>query len=217
MANVNKPNGFSPVGTLSGASWNQQGRLYAVANDAANTYAIGDCVMSAGSASSLGVPLVQKWTGACATSGLPLGIIVGIQVADPTVSLVGTSISLEKTYLLQSAGVHYLYVVDDPNIIFEAQFDVTGATLAQLHMNSSCTVTAADGLTPSSPLSSLVLTAPATTATLPIRLLGAVQRVGNEVTTAASPYIRALCKWNYHEYGFSQASNGAAGTSYLAI
>jgi len=217
MANVNKPNGFSPVGTLSGASWNQQGRMYAVANDAANTYAIGDVVMSAASASVLGVPLVTKWTGACAASGLPLGIIVGVQVADPTVSLVGTSISLEKTYLLQSAGVHYVYVVDDPLIIFEAQFDVTGATLAQLHMNSSCTITAADGLTPSAPYASTVLTSPATTASLPIRLLGAVQRQVNEVTTAASPYIRALCKWNFHEYGVQpQASNGAAGTSYLA-
>ena len=215
MANVNRPNGFSPVGSLTGASWNQQGRMYAVANDAANTYAIGDVVMSAASASSLGVPLVTKWSGAAATSALPLGIIVGIQVADPTVSLVGTSISLEKTYLLQSAGAHYLYVVDDPNIIFEGQFDVTGVALAGLHQNSSCTITAADALTPSAPYSSTVLTGPAVTATLPIRLLGAVQRPENQVTTAASPYLRVLCKWNFHEYG---ATAGASGTvpGYLA-
>ena len=46
MANVSRPRGLSPVGTLTGAAYNEQGQLFAVANDATNTYAIGDIVTS---------------------------------------------------------------------------------------------------------------------------------------------------------------------------
>ena len=83
MANLNAPKGFSPVGNIQGGSWNEQGRMYAIASDASNTYAIGDVVMSAASADANGVPYVTKWGGATTTSALPLGIIVGIRVADP--------------------------------------------------------------------------------------------------------------------------------------
>lgn len=213
MANVNRPNGFSPVGLLSGASWNEQGRLYAIATDASNTYAIGDVVMSAQSADADGVPFVQKWGGATTTSALPLGIIVGIRVADPGVSLVGSSLSLEKAYIGKSAGTHYVYVVDDPNILFEAQFDSTAIAAANLHQNAAVTITAdqTSTLSPSAPYSNMVLTGPATTATLPVRVLGLIQRPDN----AVGAYARVLCKWNFHEFGVTA---GASGTTvgYLA-
>ena len=213
MANVNRPNGFSPVGTLVGASWNEQGRLYAIATDASNTYAIGDVVMSAASADANGIPYVQKWGGATTTSALPLGIIVGVRTADPGVSLVGNSLSLEKTYLSLSSGTRYVYVVDDPNIVFEAQFDSTAIAVTNLHQNAAVTVTAdqTSTLSASSPYSSTVLTGPAVTATLPVRVLGLVQRPDN----AVGAYARVLCKWNYHELGVTA---GASGTvpGYLA-
>ena len=44
MANLNAAFGLSPVGTITGAPFNEQGQLYAIANDASNTYAIGDVV-----------------------------------------------------------------------------------------------------------------------------------------------------------------------------
>ena len=44
MANVSRPRGLSPVGTVTGAPFNEQGQLFAIANDATNTYAIGDLV-----------------------------------------------------------------------------------------------------------------------------------------------------------------------------
>lgn len=213
MANINRPNGFSPVSTLQGASWNQQGRLYAIASDASNTYAIGDVVMSAASADSNGIPFVVKWGGATTTSALPLGIIVGFRVADPGVSLVGNALSLEKAYLGKSAGTRYAYVVDDPNILFEAQFDSTAVALANLHQNAAVTVTAdqTSTLGNSSPFSNLVLTSPAVTATLPVRMLGLVQRSDN----AIGAYARVVCKWNFHEFGVTA---GASGTvpGYLA-
>ena len=60
MANANIPRGLSPVGTITGAAYNEQGRLYAIANDGTNTYAIGDVVKVAGSSDTSGVPLRNK-------------------------------------------------------------------------------------------------------------------------------------------------------------
>ena len=221
MANVNKPNGFSPVGNLLGGKWNEQGRIYAIpTSDTTNSYAIGDCVMSASGSDSTGIRYIQKWGGATTTSALPLGIIVGIRVADPSVSLVGTTLDLTQTYITAGTrtAVRYVYVVDDPFVLFEAQFNSTGATAAQLSMNSAVTISAANqtSLSTSSPFSDMVLSSPAVTATLPIRLLGAVQRIDNEVTTAASPYVRVLCKFNYHEYGTIASASGSV-VNYLAV
>lgn len=221
MANVNKPNGFSPVGNLLGGKWNEQGRVYAIpTSDTTNSYAIGDCVMSASGSDSTGIRYIQKWGGATTTSALPLGIIVGIRVADPGVSLVGTTLDLTQTYITAGTrtSVRYVYVVDDPFVLFEAQFNSTGATAAQLSMNSAVTISAANqtSLSTSSPFSDMVLSSPAVTATLPIRLLGAVQRIDNEVTTAASPYVRVLCKFNYHEYGTIASASGSV-VNYLAV
>ena len=221
MANVNKPNGFSPVGNLLGGKRNEQGRVYAIpTSDTTNSYAIGDCVMSASGSDSTGIRYIQKWGGATTTSALPLGIIVGIRVADPSVSLVGTTLDLTQTYITAGTrtAVRYVYVVDDPFVLFEAQFNATGATAAQLSMNSAVTISAANqtSLSTSSPFSDMVLSSPAVTATLPIRLLGAVQRIDNEVTTAASPYVRVLCKFNYHEYGTIASASGSV-VNYLAV
>jgi hypothetical protein len=168
--------------------------------------------MSAASADANGVPYVTKWGGATTTSALPLGIIVGIRVADPGTSLVGSSLSLEKSYIGLSAGTRYVYVVDDPYVIFEAQFDSTAVAATDLHKNAAVTVTANQtSLAVSSPFSSTVLTSPATTATLPIRLLGLVQRSDN----AVGAYCKVLCKWNYHEFGVTAGASGSV-VGYLA-
>lgn len=214
MANVNAPKGFSPVGNLQGGSWNEQGRLYAIpTSDTGNSYAIGDVVMSAASSDTDGVPYVQKWGGVATTSALPLGIIVGIRVANPGVSLAAPAIDLGASYI--NAGtrtaVAYVYVVDDPLVIFEAQFDSTAIAVTNLHQNAAVTVSASVTQTQSAPMSTMVLTGPAVTATLPIRLLGAVQAPNN----AVGAYVRVLCKWNYHEFGITAGASGTV-VSYLA-
>ena len=100
MANANTPRGLSPVGTITGAPYNEQGRLYAIANDGTNTYAIGDVVKVAGSSDTTGIPYVTK----AATTDTPVGVIVGIRVADPGVSLVGTTLALNTIYLPLNSG-----------------------------------------------------------------------------------------------------------------
>ena len=93
MANVNRPKGLSPIQNTGAAMWNQKASLYSVATDATNSYAIGDVVMLAAGSDAQGVPAVTKWAGAVSVGAQPVGVIVGIRVADPGVSLVGNSLS----------------------------------------------------------------------------------------------------------------------------
>lgn len=212
MANTNRPFGLSPVKSLISGGFNGQGNLYAIQSDASNTYAIGDVVMTAAGSTATGVPNVIKWGGATTTSALPLGIIVGFATPPAGTSLKGTPLTLEKQYLGLSAGLQYVYVVDDPFVVFEVQFDSTAVAAADLHKNAAVTITANQtSLAQSAPYSSTVLTAPAVTATLPIRLMGAVQEQDNEV----GAYVRVLAKWNYHALGTTAGASGSV-VSYLA-
>jgi hypothetical protein len=199
MANVNRPKGLSPIQNGDGSQWNQQATLYYVANDASNTYAIGDVVMLAAGADADGVQAVTKWGGAVSVGAQPIGVIVGIRVADPGVSLVGNPLTLEKTYLGTSSGAHYLYVVDDPAVIYELQGDVTAWATTHANNNATVTLTANQAtLSQSSPYSSTVATSPATTNTLPFQVLGIVQRPDNGFGSYAALRVR----FNIHsQYG----------------
>ena len=188
MANVSRPRGLSPVGTVTGAPFNEQGQLFAIANDATNTYAIGDLVTYAGGSDSNGVAYITKMT---ADSTEPLGVIVGIRPADPGVSLQGLDIDLGKLYLPQSAGLRYVYVVTDPNVVYEIQADTYA--LADVFKNAGGNYTAADSLSQSSPQSSLTLKASTVTALgtsgslgLPFTVIGFAQRSDN----AAGSYAK---------------------------
>ena len=200
MANVNTPRGLSPVGTITGAAYNEQGRLYAIANDGTNTYAIGDVVKVAGSSDATGIPYVTK----AATTDTPVGVIVGIRVADPGVSLVGTTLALNTIYLPLNSGTRYVYVVDDPNVIFEVEGDATGVAAADVFKNAGLTITADQtSLSQSSPLSSTVLNASSFLAigssgslALPLQIIGLVQASNN----APGAYAQALVKWNKHQF-----------------
>lgn len=200
MANANTPRGLSPVGTITGAAYNEQGRLYAIANDGSNTYAIGDVVKVAGSSDANGVPYVTK----AATTDTPVGVIVGIRVADPGVSLVGTTLALNTIYLPLNSGTRYAYVVDDPNVIFEVEGDATGVASADIFKNAGLTITANQTtLAQSAPLSNTVLNASSFLAiassgslALPLQIIGLVQAVNN----APGAYASALVKWNKHQF-----------------
>lgn len=205
MANANLPRGLTPVGNMIASDFNEQGNLYCIPTDASNTYAIGDVVMAAAGVDSNGVKNVQKWGGNTTTSAMPVGIIVGIRVADPGVSLVGTSLSLEKSYIGLSAGTRYVYVIDDPSVLFVIQCDSTALTTTTAGYNFAVTVTANQTtLSTTAPFSSIVATGPATTATLPICSLGLYQTSDN----AVGAYARILGRWNYHAYAPIACASG---------
>jgi hypothetical protein len=92
--------------------------------------------------------------------------------------------------------------------MFEVQFDSTSVTASNLHQNASLSITndMTSSLGAFAPYSSTVLTAPNTTNTLPIRILGAVQRADNTVGS----YVRVIAKFNNHEFGVGTGTNFTA-------
>jgi hypothetical protein len=118
MANVDKPNGFTPVGHLLGLPWSGGLHLYSIAVGYNVALFPGDLVLKAGSADATG----RYATIQIATVGAPiLGAIVSV-VQDPT--------NLGLLYSPASTA-GYAWVADDPYIIFEAQEDdVDGTTLS---------------------------------------------------------------------------------------
>jgi hypothetical protein len=210
MANANKPFGLSPIGSATGSGTDFATNLYAIANDASNTYAIGDIVKTAAGTDANGVPYVTK----AASGDIPVGIVVGFRVADPGVSLVGSNLNLNIIYLPKSSGLHYALICDDPDVVFQVQMDSTAITLANLHKNSNLTITADDTTAlASSPWSSTVLTGSTvnTTNTFVVRMLGLVQRDDNQITssTVAGAYCLVKGKFNVHEYSTSTGFTAA--------
>jgi len=205
MANVSRPRGLSPVGTLTGAAFNEQGQLFAIASDASNTYAIGDVVKLTTGSDANGIAYVTKVT---ADADLPMGVIVGIRPADPGVSLEGTNIDLSKLYLTLSSGTRYVYVITDPTVIFEAQAD--SYALADVNKNVGANWTADQTtLSQSSPQSRTTIKASTVLAlgtsgslALPFMVIGLAQRQDN----AAGAYAKVNVIFNRHLYKQAQGT-----------
>ena len=205
MANVSRPRGLSPVGTLTGAAFNEQGQLFAIASDASNTYAIGDVVKLTAGSDANGIAYVTKMT---ADSDLPMGVIVGIRPADPGVSLEGTNIDLAKLYLTLSSGTRYVYVITDPTVVFEAQAD--SYALADVNKNVGANWTADQTtLAQSAPQSSTTIKASSVLAmgasgslALPFTVIGLAQRQDN----AAGAYAKVNVIFNRHQFKQAQGT-----------
>ena len=201
MANVSRPRGLSPVGTLTGAAYNEQGSLYAIASDASNTYAIGDVVSLATTGSDAsGIAYVTKMT---ADSSMPLGVIVGVRPADPGVSLQGTNIDLSKLYLSLSSGTRYVYVITDPNVVYEVQADTYALADVSKNVGMNYTADQTSTLSQSAPQSSTTAKASTVLAlassgslALPLTVLGFAQRQDN----AAGAYAKILVALNKQAY-----------------
>ena len=221
MANVNRPRGLNPVQNNDGTTWSQGATLFCIpASDTTNAYTIGDVVQAAAGSDADGIQNCAKWFGSGAAAGttpttvsavgattLPIGVVVGIRVADPGVSLQGTSLSLEKAYISANTGVaHYVYVVTDPGTIFEIQADSSVVATSMMNGNCGLSVTQTPaGLSTAAPYSTTVATGFAATNTLPLQVIGLAQRPDNVFGAYASVYVR----FNVHNfYGQTSGRTG---------
>jgi hypothetical protein len=175
MANVVAPMGFSPVrgvGVYTG-----QTNTYVIPATDTNQYQIGDAVKSVAGGDANGIPAITKSTGAAAE--YQRGVIVGVLAvpAIGTPSLIGTPLALEVINV-PAAKTHDYYVVvnDDPNALYEIADDgLTALTAAACNKNAAFTPT---NPTPPLQISATTLTtgSVATTATLPLKMMGLSQR-----------------------------------------
>lgn len=130
MANLDTPFGFKPVKHLNGAPWNGKFNVYYVPSTDATAIFKGDAVKSAGSADATGkYPSVTQATAGAAVRGVVVGFgdnpYVGIHPDTPN-----------RDYRPASTEM-YVFVVDDPQVIFEVQEDSDGAALVVANIGLS--------------------------------------------------------------------------------
>ena len=184
MANTDIVNGFTPIKHVTGAPFNGLVNYYKIpAADGTATF-VGDIVKLYGTATADGIPQVIQ---AAAGDTLLVGAIVAFE-PDPT--------NLSLTYRTAST-LRGCWVADSPDIIFEAQEDGEGATLALVDFGENCDITVAAGNTTTGKSGMEIDSSTHGTGTANIRVMRAVQREGN---TAASQWCKIECMINEHAY-----------------
>jgi hypothetical protein len=210
MANTSRINGFRPVKHITGAPYNGQANLYEVPAGEAVPVFVGDLVKLSDSAATSGVPAVEAVVGASAqiVAGPILGAVVAVYSTkmDPLDGgMTGGSIALDTPQYRAASTKQYVLVADAPDLIYEAEADAA-VPAASVGLNvgigaSTHTIPLAAG---TSPMYVYSTTAPATTATLPLQIVGVVKRPDNEINLA---FNKVLVRVNVHAFG----SVGVAG------
>ena len=196
MANTSKINGFKPVKHLNGSAYNGQANLYEVPAGEAVPVFIGDLVKLSDSAATSFYPAVEAVVGASAqiAAGPILGAVVGIVnvKTDPTSGIMSTgSISLDTPVYRPASTKQYVLVADSDDIIYEAEADASVAA-ASIGLNVGVGASAHTNplLTGASPMYVYSTTAPDTTSTRPLQIVGIVNRPDNEVGANSKVLVR---------------------------
>lgn len=189
MANTNKPMGLVPQSDLLGNPWNGKVRVYYIASNDGNAFAIGDPVASSGDGDTNGIPGITIGVAGSALRGVAMGFgRYPDLMADPS-NLDRIIVPASKSY------AYYALVCDDPFVIYEAQEVGTGTQFTSAEIGLNCNLVAG---TNNGYISGWQLdnSTEATTSTLNVKLLG-LRRVG---TNAYGAYAKWLVTINNHEF-----------------
>ena len=201
MANTSRPNGFRPVRTKSGAPYNGMANLYFIPSTDGTAVYIGDAVKLAGSADTAGTaPTV---TLAAAGDGI-VGIVVGFLP-----NLADTS----STGLSRAASTnHYVWVADDPNLVFEAECSNGTPAAVDIGLNINHAVGTPDATMGRSGATVDVGTK-ATTSNLTFKTIGFVARPDNEVGASA----KLLVSINLHQHATGGGDDGGVQDGVVGV
>lgn len=193
MANANTPFGLRPVRYISGMPYNGAANLYYIpASDSTAVY-LGSLVKPGGTADADGVMSV---TGNVSTGNPVVGVVVGVH---PTLGAGANGAS--STVYRAASTERYVYVADDPNLVFEAQEDAVGGALAITAIgNASDLISFTSGSTVSGLSSTQVDTSTATASgdgTEDVLIIGFSRKPDNEVGSANA---KVLVRLNNHFY-----------------
>lgn len=202
MANVDRPNGLTPVKTITGAPWNGQVNMYLCPAADGTAVFIGDLVKLGGSAGAAGVmvngvdvegmPTIAQ---AAAGDG-GVGVVVGFLPNQDNLMVRHRVASTNRIAL----------VCDDPNVVYEIQ-EVSGGTaltVAEVGLNANVVVGSGNATTGMSGME-LNNGTEAATADLDLKILGMSPRPDNA--------LGEHCKWlvmiNTHQLANMTGITGA--------
>lgn len=190
MTNAVRLGGFRPVKHLNGSPYNGQFNIYEIVAGDGTAVNVGDLVKpDAGTGTDYFPTVIRLAASGQVTAGPVTGAVVGF-VIDPT--------NLNTPQYRAASVKRYAQVADSPDLIFEC---VDGGTVpctqTLIGMNTGVTCTAPNTTTGVSPMATGT-TAPTTTNTLPLKIVGIVKSPDNEVALANQ---RLLVTINSHTYG----------------
>lgn len=173
MANVSRPNGLRPIKHVDGSAWNGAAETFALLAADATVVGVGDVVNWGGTADATGIASITRAT---ADTGLPVGVVVGF-IPDYS------NLSIPSQFRSASTA-RYALVCVDPTVVYEVQAGASTAITA-VGMNMGLNYTAVNTATGLSAMTALG-GAGATTATLPLKVLGVVQRPDSDMSDATN-------------------------------
>jgi len=191
MANVDRPNGFRPVGHLSGGAFTGRTRKYYSVND--NLF-LGDIVEkeATGTASgSGGYPGVDRFDSA--TADIAVGVVVGWEINPDSLTALHHAASTSLA----------VYINDDPMTIYEGQCDGTLA-VTDIGLNADVTIGSGSTTTGASNME-IAASGAATTQATPLKIMGLVEREDNDVASANANWLVML---NLHAYKNEAGTTG---------
>lgn len=183
MASTAAPYGLRPVNLIGGQPYAGSTRSIKIANAYGSNIFYGQPV----SVNASGVVIAETGTSNVAATGV-VGVFVGCTYTDPNLKY-----KVFKQYWPTGtvATDAYAYVVDDPDVVMQVQADDTVAQTA-LGANIGLSTFSGDTATGNSETSADAASI-ATTATLPLRIVGFVDGPESAVGDA---YTDLLVKWN---------------------
>jgi len=180
MANLDTPFGFKPVKHLIGAPWNGKANVYYVPSTDNTALFIGDAVKSAGAADATGkYPTVAQATAAAAIRG----VIVGFGDNPNTM----TNPDYPMRRYRPAATAMYVFVVDDPFVIFEIQEDSDANSITAAMVGLSTDIVVGSGSTTTGKSAMELDSSDTATALGQCKILRAVNRDDND--------LGDYCKW----------------------
>ncbi|ACI52205.1 conserved hypothetical protein [Gluconacetobacter diazotrophicus PA1 5] len=189
--NPNVPRGLKPLAYTSGAPYSGGMQVYYVPPGNPNALFVGDpLVVLDGQADANGVPAVGLAT--AGASGYITGSMQG--VANNAGELVQTVLQNTPVYL-PAGQSGYVYVADDPNLVFLVQEDSVGGALTAGAASKNINLVAGSGsLVTGNSGWQIQSSSAETTATGQMRILRAMQAIDNAIGTNA----KWLCRINLH-------------------
>ena len=196
MANTSKINGLVPVRYQGGGLYTGAANIYEIVVGDGTATMIGDLVKAdSGTATDVYPTCVRHGTTGEVTSGLALGVIVGfVVVASGLDAAVPT---LDVPLHRRASTKRFALVADDPRLVFEIQDGATTATpISSIGLNTGFMATAGSTVTGASGMTTGTTSA-TTTSSLPLKIIGIVNRPDNESGVASQ---KLLVMINQHYY-----------------
>ena len=186
MANVNRPQGAVPVGTLGASNWNGRVSAYLML-DATATH-IGDFVKLAGSSGTTEIVNGQDCAGmatvskATASDTTLVGAVVGFSPLQTNLNVSGLYRAASETRIA--------YVSDDPDTIYEMQEDSVGNNMDADMVGLSTDIITGTGSNTTGISGQMLDSSDTATAGGQMKILGLSKRVDNAIGTYAKWLVK---------------------------